>query len=363
MERLTGKDLFGRKPKIKKNVSKKMIESGISLIISSLQRKNIGSEIIGVTVGPTVIVYKLSIPVGIPAITIINLIESDLYAEKARAYLTNQPFVFVEIPHKVKKILKLNKFLSLKINLKNIVMPIGKDSFNKTITYNFEKQGNLLISGVAGAGKTAFMHSMTTYLINTYSEDVLELYLLTANWYNEFEVFKSSNKCHLSINKEQSYETLKNLLKVNEERLKTLEENNVYSINEYNNKYNDKIPSIVVFFEEFYECIREYNDCESVIIELLRYSRFCGIYFVLSSASHMIREIKSSMFSLFNNKISFILMDEVDSIKMLGGNYTKFYTRAGEFFYNSSSNLNPVRVLSPIIDCKEIDEIIKTKRD
>ena len=178
-------------------------------------------------------------------------------------------------------------------------------------------EGNVIIYGSAGNGKTTFLNAMIYSLITEHTPEEVSLYILdfASETLKAFERAPHVGDVVLSYEKEKIYNMIKLLYKQLKDRKKIFS-NYGGDYKSYIGSANDRIPSIVVTINNYTAFIEEYSDLEEDIILLTREGVKYGIYFVLTSAS--ISGIRFKMLQNFKTLLTMRLNDEADYTTVVG---------------------------------------------
>lgn len=211
---------------------------------------------------------------------------------------------------------------------------LGMDEYDKLVTFDFDKEKSLLVTGVSGIGKTNLFNNIIMNILINYSD--VKIIILDSQSIN-YNLY--SNVCEV-INKEEDIIVKINLLRREfEDRVK--------------NNVRDKI---VIFIDEIYEILKLDSSVKDDINYLLEVGSAMGIYLVVSTDS----VLEDDIYDLFNkdnvSKISFYLTSR--------GEYNMFLGRAirenlGRDVMYLDNDKNLIRMSIPIICDDEIERVVK----
>lgn len=154
------------------------------------------------------------------------------------------------------------------------------------LTLPISREGNTIIYGVAGSGKTTFLATLVYCLLENHTADEVHLYLLdfgseTMGW---FKAAPHVGDVVLSHETEKVTNLFKMLSKEIDERKKYLAQyGGDYA--GYNEKSAEPLPAIVVIIHNYSAFSEMYEQCEESVSYLTREGIKYGIYFVMT-ASH-----------------------------------------------------------------------------
>ena len=246
--------------------------------------------------------------------------------------------IFIKVDNMKKDILCLKEVLEdYKVD-NDFKVVLGLDEYDKLVTFDFDKEKSLLVTGVSGTGKTNLFNDIIMNILINYSNVkvvILDSQGINYNLYSDvFEV----------VNKEEDIIVKINLLRREfEDRVK--------------NNTRDKM---VVFIDEIYEILKLDNSVKDDINYLLEVGSTMGIYLVVSTDS----VLEDDTYDLFNkdnvSKISFYLTSR--------GEYNMFLSKAirdnlGKDGMYLDNDKNLIRMSTPMIEDDEIERVCKYIKD
>ena len=164
-----------------KKVDIKAIEQRGITLQESLASHNVETELIGMTVGPTVTRYELELGMGVKVAKVTNLQKDIAYAMAATdvrilAPIPGRSAIGVEVPNHQRQLVALGDLLA-STEAQKAVNPlevaVGKDIEGKTVMLDLAATPHMLIAGATGAGKSSGINCIiTSLLMRTTPEDV-----------------------------------------------------------------------------------------------------------------------------------------------------------------------------------------------
>lgn len=179
------------------------------------------------------------------------------------------------------------------------------------VDFNINKGDNIIIYGNAKSGKESFLSTFAYDLMNNYSPDQAQLYILDFGT-EALKIF--ANSPHVGdvvfVGQNEKLDTFFDLLQtIVVERKQTL--------SDYNGDYNlylskgNVMPTIVVMINNYEVFSENYSDIyDDLILTLTRDGTKCGIVFVVTASSTS--AMRYRLTSNFNQKIGLQLNDEDD---------------------------------------------------
>lgn len=160
------------------------------------------------------------------------------------------------------------------------------DPFNQSqrlITVPFSNEGNALVYGISGSGKTTFITTMLYHLLQSHSPKTLQMYILDfeAETLRAFSKAPHVGEVLLSSDGEKIDNLWKMLYKEISVRKKKFSDygGDMYH---YNKTTQDIVPNILIVINNYSAYAESYPDTEESIIYLAREGTKYGIYFLLS---------------------------------------------------------------------------------
>ncbi|MFK7917455.1 MAG: DNA translocase FtsK 4TM domain-containing protein [Ilumatobacter sp.] len=164
-----------------KKVDIKAIEQRGRTLQESLASHNVETELIGMTVGPTVTRYELELGLGVKVSKVTNLQKDIAYAMAATdvrilAPIPGRSAIGVEVPNHQRQLVALGDLLAsteAQRATNPLEVAVGKDIEGKTVMLDLAATPHMLIAGATGAGKSSGINCIiTSLLMRTTPEDV-----------------------------------------------------------------------------------------------------------------------------------------------------------------------------------------------
>lgn len=246
--------------------------------------------------------------------------------------------IFIKVDNMKKDILCLKEVLeNYKVD-NDFKVVLALDEYDKLVTFDFDKEKSLLVTGVSGTGKTNLFNDIIMNILINYSNVkvvILDSQGINYNLYNDV--------CEV-VNKEEDIIVKINLLRREfEYRVK--------------NNTRDKM---VVFIDEIYEILKLDNSVKDDINYLLEVGSTMGIYLVVSTDS----VLEDDTYDLFNkdnvSKISFYLTSRGEYNMFLGKAIRDNLGKDGMYLDNDK---NLIRMSTPMIEDDEIERVCRYIKD
>lgn len=246
--------------------------------------------------------------------------------------------IFIKVDNMKKDILCLKEVLeNYKVD-DDFKVVLGLDEYDKLVTFDFDKEKSLLVTGVSGTGKTNLFNDIIMNILINYSNVkvvILDSQGINYNLYNDV--------CEV-VNKEEDIIVKINLLRREfEDRVK--------------NNTRDKM---VVFIDEIYEILKLDNSVKDDINYLLEVGSTMGIYLVVSTDS-VLEDDTCDLFNKDNvSKISFYLTSRGEYNMFLGKAIRDNLGKDGMYLDNDK---NLIRMSTPMVEDDEIERVCRYIKD
>lgn len=246
--------------------------------------------------------------------------------------------IFIKVDNMKKDILCLKEVLdNYKVD-NDFKVVLGLDEYDKLVTFDFDKEKSLLVTGVSGTGKTNLFNDIIMNILINYSN--VKVVILDSQGIN-YNLY--SDVCEV-INEEEDIIVKINLLRREfEDRVK--------------NNTRDKM---VVFIDEIYEILKLDNSVKDDINYLLEVGSTMGIYLVVSTDS----VLEDDTYDLFNkdnvSKISFYLTSRGEYNMFLGKAIRDNLGKDGMYLDNDK---NLIRMSIPMVEDDEIERVCMYIKD
>ena len=246
--------------------------------------------------------------------------------------------IFIKVDNMKKDILCLKEVLeNYKVD-NDFKVVLGLDEYDKLVTFDFDKEKSLLVTGVSGTGKTNLFNDIIMNILINYSNVKVVILDSQGIYYNLY-----NDVCEV-VNKEEDIIVKINLLRREfEYRVK--------------NNTRDKM---VVFIDEIYEILKLDNSVKDDINYLLEVGNTMGIYLVISTDS----VLEDDTYDLFNkdnvSKISFYLTSRGEYNMFLGKAIRDNLGKDGMYLDNDK---NLIRMSIPMIEDDEIERVCRYIKD
>jgi len=239
----------------------------------------------------------------------------------------------VQSPQQISKasqnVLLSREYLNAKGKL---VVPIGSEDTGTLHVADISRIPHMLICGVSGAGKTAFVQTIIGCLISKYSADDVKFLVYDSKMVEYLALNSLSHMCTKAVTSLSDLRSIISWLEVEiDKRLNAFVKVGARDINAYQNA-GGNMPELFFILDDFSEVGMNY-DCGILFDKILKKGRSTGIHciFVTSYTSNTI--ISKELVSNIPCRISFRVSFKADSKVVLDNNGAESLFIPGEIIF------------------------------
>jgi S-DNA-T family DNA segregation ATPase FtsK/SpoIIIE len=167
-------------------VNKAEVEARGRTLVESLASHGVETNLVGMTVGPTVTRFELELGSGVKVARITSLNRDIAYAMAATdvrilAPIPGRSAIGVEVPNHTRQLVALGDIMTsaeAKTANNPLDVAIGKDIAGRSIFLNLATTPHLLIAGATGAGKSSGINCIITSILMRTTPDQVRLILV-----------------------------------------------------------------------------------------------------------------------------------------------------------------------------------------
>ena len=188
----------------------------------------------------------------------------------------------------------------MKLDKKEIIL--GHNSEDGFLTVNIEEKPSIIITGETGSGKSILLDQILLQLINRYTSLEMEIIPIDTTGVELNYYAESNYSNYRSITKnEEAIVALSRVLKEIDERKELLQTNECLTVKEYNEKFEEQIPLLVVAIDESKFLLRS-EDMEKMLSGIITQIKGLNILFVLVTS-----DVHNRFFELDKNTLASVL--------------------------------------------------------
>ncbi|MFC5772830.1 FtsK/SpoIIIE domain-containing protein [Ectobacillus antri] len=261
--------------------------------------------------------------------------------------LNNEPNVFinkeginVDIIRENPDTIYFNEFMQSvrgqlqdKIKDNNLIAPLGLDPLNQVLYLDFASPDSphLLTGGTSGSGKSVTLNSIILGMMCLYDSRQLQFVFIDPKQV-EFSIYENcQHTANVVTDINEAVQTLNTLVDEMEKRYARFKEEMVTNLEEYNEVVNEKLPRIVIVFDEFADFMSQEKEiAKQVEINILRLgqkARAAGIHLIICTQNPKADIINTNIRNNLGARLalraadataSTIILDEIGAEKLAG---------------------------------------------
>ncbi|NND73888.1 MAG: DNA translocase FtsK [Ilumatobacter sp.] len=322
-------------------VDRDSIEQRGLTLQESLASHNVETELIGMTVGPTVTRYELELGPGVKVAKVTNLQKDIAYAMAATdvrilAPIPGRSAIGVEVPNQQRQLVALGDLMSSpeagKAN-HPLDVAIGKDIAGRAVFLDLAATPHLLIAGATGAGKSSGINCIITSMLMRATPDDVRLILIDPK---QVEMGQYQRLPHLLTqpvtNPKKAANALGWAVKEMERRYDVLSEVGYRDITGYNKAFKngqieqppsmdpdsppvyEHMPYIVVVVDELNDLMMvAARDVEESITRIAQKARAVGIHLIVATQRPSVNVITGVIKANIPARMAFAVSSLTDS--------------------------------------------------
>ncbi|WP_438969181.1 DNA translocase FtsK 4TM domain-containing protein [Nonlabens sp.] len=364
-------------------INEEELQANKDKIVETLKNYKIGIAKISATIGPTVTLYEIVPEAGIRISKIKNL-EDDIALSLAAlgiriiAPIPGKGTIGIEVPNQNPSIVSMRSVIaSPKFQNAEMELPIafGKNISNETFVVDLAKMPHLLMAGATGQGKSVGLNAILTSLL--YSKHPAEVkFVLVDPKKVELTLFNKIERHYLAklpdsaeaiiTDNSKVINTLNSLCIEMDQRYDILKDAMCRNLKEYNAKFKARklnpanghkfLPYIVLVVDEFADLIMTAGkEVETPIARLAQLARAIGIHLIIATQRPSVNVITGMIKANFPARISFRVMQKVDSRTILDSGGADQLIGRGDMLYTAGNEL--IRIQCAFVDTPEVEKI------
>jgi S-DNA-T family DNA segregation ATPase FtsK/SpoIIIE len=337
---------------------------------------------VSANVGPRITQYTFLVKSGTKLRKIVSLddeLKSALRAEKIRieAPIPGRQEVGIEVPNVRTADVRLYGMFNESKWQKNdgeLLFAVGRDTSNNPIFADLAEMPHLLIAGQTKSGKSVMVNALLTSLL--YSKKPSELKLIMVDP-KTVELVRYKDIPHLltpiisdsSTDPSTTIKALTWAVVEMDKRYKSLSEQMVTNIKEYNDKIEamkpsddeelpGKMPYVVIVVDEMADLMMSAGkEVEKLIIRLAQKGRAAGVHLVLATQSPRKEIVTGLIKANIPAKIAFAVNNYTESVIIMGSNGAEKLLGKGDMLLLTSDSPAPKRIQGALVDNAEVNKV------
>jgi S-DNA-T family DNA segregation ATPase FtsK/SpoIIIE len=352
----------------------------------SLAQHNVETELIGMTVGPTVTRYELELGPGVKVAKITSLQKDIAYAMAATdvrilAPIPGRSAIGVEVPNHQRQLVALGDLMvsdEAAAATHPLEVAVGKDIAGKSVFLDISTTPHLLIAGATGAGKSSGINCIITSLLMRTTPDQVRLILIDPK---QVEMGQYQRLPHLLTqpvtNPKKAANALGWAVKEMERRYDVLSEVGYRDITGYNAAFEqdeivpppgvhpddspyEHMPFIVVVVDELNDLMMvAARDVEESITRIAQKARAVGIHLIIATQRPSVNVITGVIKANVPARMAFAVSSLTDSRVILDQPGAEKLVGKGDMLLLPGNSSVPNRIQGSFVSEDEVRKIVK----
>ncbi len=260
---------------------------------TTLLNFGVDAKVKSISQGPSITRYELEPKPGTKVSKVTNLTEDLALALAAQTIRIEAPIpgkslIGIEIPNEISEIVRFKDIIessSFSNSNADIAFGIGMDISGKVVVADIAKMPHMLVAGATGSGKSVCINTLICSILYKYSPDEVKMIMIDPKMV-ELSVYNDIPHLLIPVvtNMKKAPNALNWAVAEMNRRYKLFAESRVKDINGYNEKFDEKIPRIVLVIDELADLMMvSPSEIEDAICRLAQMARACGIHLVIAT--------------------------------------------------------------------------------
>ncbi len=349
------------------------IERHSDVIQKTFDNFGIETEVVDVSIGPTITQYAIRPADGVKLSRIVGL-QSDLalalaaHPIRIEAPIPGKSLVGIEVPNKTIATVGLRTILettSFSKSDADLAFALGMDVAGKSWVGALEKAPHLLVAGATGSGKSVCLNNIIVSLLYQHGPDTLKFIMVDPK---RVELPAYNGIPHLLVppitKADDAINALKWTVREMERRLDVLSAAGVRNIASYNKKSEEQMPYIVFIIDELADLMSQASrEVEALIVRIAQMARAVGIHLILATQRPSVDVITGTIKANIPTRIAFAVASQTDSRTILDYAGAEKLLGRGDMLFMSPSLAKARRMQGTFLSDKEIKNVVDALKD
>lgn len=337
-------------------------------------------EVAGWVSGPTVTLFKISLPAGVRVSRITALADDIALALAAPGVRIFSPilgtkFVGIEIPNQTRRTVYLGDVLA-QAKGGPLEVAIGEDVEGNLIVSDLAKMPHLLIAGTTGSGKSVSINAMIMSILMRATPSEVRFIMIDPKRV-EFTPYNGIPHLYVPVVTEpkEASSALSWACAEMEKRLKEFSDVGARNIGQYNAKIQSmeaaegeeplqEKPYIVIIIDELADLMMNVGkEVEYSISRLAQLARAAGIHLIVATQRPSANVVTGLIKSNITNRISFNVASSIDSRVILDSPGAEKLIGNGDMLLNKPEFAKPQRIQGCFVSEDEIFDVVSRLKE
>jgi DNA segregation ATPase FtsK/SpoIIIE, S-DNA-T family len=367
-------------------VDRHLLEAEGRALEAALAAHGVETTLVGMTVGPTVTRFELSLGAGVKVARVTNLHKDIAYAMASAdvrilAPIPGRSAIGVEVPNKARQLVLLGDILTSAEAARAthpLEVALGRDIAGRPILVNLAEMPHLLIAGATGSGKSSCINSLVTSLLVRSTPEQVRLILVDPK---RVELGQYNGLPHLLtqvvVNPKKAANALSWAVHEMERRYDLLAEVGVRDITGYNAAYDrgdlgdgvqqspdaesayTRLPFVVIVVDELNDLMMvAARDVEESICRIAQMARAVGIHLVIATQRPSVDVITGVIKANIPSRLAFAVSSLADSRVILDQPGAERLIGQGDMLLAIASSNVPRRVQGSWVGEGEVHKVV-----
>jgi DNA segregation ATPase FtsK/SpoIIIE, S-DNA-T family len=359
-------------------IDQEELRSLAQVITQKYEEFEVHGQVTQINPGPVVTTFEFKPEAGIKYSRITGLTDDLCLALRAESILIERmpgkSTVGLQVPNRERETIWLREVIESQeysAEKSKLTLALGKDINGRIVVANLGTMPHLLIAGSTGAGKSVAINAMIMSMLYKATPDQVRFILVDPKRL-ELGVYEGVPHLYTPIITEPKLaaNALRNAVREMERRLKLLAEKGVRNVDQYNQLFEDEMPTLfenageeqerplpylVIIIDELADLMMlDSGNVEESITRLAQMARAVGIHLILATQRPSVDVITGLIKANFPARISFRVATKVDSRTILDANGAESLLGRGDMLYLPSGSARVQRLHAPFVTEKEI---------
>ncbi len=341
------------------------------LLVDTLQSFNIEAQVIGITRGPTVTRYELTLSRGTKYARVVNLADDIALALGASgvriSMIPDKNAIGIEVPNDHQQTVVLRELIedpSFRNHKSNLSFCVGRDIAGKCVVGDLSSLPHLLVAGTTGSGKSVCINSIILSLVYKSSPQDVRLIMVDPKM---IELGVYNGIPHLMIpvvtDPKKAAGALNWAVGEMMKRYKLFSEVNARNLDGYNAvaeaRGEEKIPRVVVIIDELADLMAvARHEVEETIIRLAQMARAAGMHIIIATQRPSADVITGLMKTNIPSRIAFAVSSATDSRIILDTMGAEKLVGKGDMLYSPLGSNKPSRIQGAFVSTEEVEKVV-----
>ncbi|MDO4501881.1 MAG: DNA translocase FtsK 4TM domain-containing protein [Coriobacteriia bacterium] len=361
-------------------ISQEELQETAETLQTTLEDFGIMAQVAGWVAGPTVTLFKVSLPAGVRVSRITALnddIALALAAPGVRIFapIPGTNYVGIEIPNKSRRTVFLGDVLQ-KAKGGPLEVAIGEDVEGNLIVSDLAKMPHLLIAGTTGSGKSVSINAMIMSILMRATPSQVRFIMVDPKRV-EFTPYNGIPHLYVPVVTEpkDASSALAWGVAEMEKRLKDFSKIGVRNIGQYNAKVQSmeaeegeespgELPYIVIIIDELADLMMNVGkEVEFSISRIAQLARAAGIHLIVATQRPSANVVTGLIKSNITNRISFNVASSIDSRVILDTPGAENLIGNGDLLLSKPEFAKPQRIQGCYVSEDEIFDVVSRLKE